>query len=165
MGWLLESSKNLSTRWCRDERIPSKYLRFAIQDQVRQVVDVANLGHEDGIPPPPHFNVVFDYFVHSCLKMCEIQNIVAAFWGMQVSPAKHSYAWLPRKCDYRTDTQTDGRTDRRRTKWYLRAAMLRRQHNKMHTWCDFYRLFGIDILWRHRWITSGMGLTMSQPPR
>ena len=26
------------------------------------------------------------------------QNIVAAFRGMHVSPAKHSYAWLPRKC-------------------------------------------------------------------
>ena len=26
--------------------------------------------------------------------------------------AKHSYARLPRKCDYRTDRQTDGRTDR-----------------------------------------------------
>ena len=36
-------------------------------------------------------------------------NIVAAFRGMHVSPAKHSYAWLPRKCDYRTDTR---RTDR-----------------------------------------------------
>ena len=38
-------------------------------------------------------------------------NIVAAFRGMHVSPAKHSYAWLPRKCDYRTDARTDGRTD------------------------------------------------------
>ena len=37
-------------------------------------------------------------------------NIVAAFQGMHVSPAKHSYAWLPRKCDYRTDRQTDGQT-------------------------------------------------------
>ena len=48
-----------------------------------------------------------------------------------MSPAKHSYAWLPRKCDYRTD--------RRRTKWSLSAAMLRRRHNKnririFHTW-------------------------------
>ena len=34
------------------------------------------------------------------------RNIVAAFWGMHVSPAKHSYAWLPRKCDYRTDRHT-----------------------------------------------------------
>ena len=30
---------------------------------------------------------------------------------MHVSPAKHSYAWLPRKCDYRTDGRTDGQTD------------------------------------------------------
>ena len=33
-------------------------------------------------------------------------NIVAAFLGMHASPAKHSYAGLPRKCDYRTDRQT-----------------------------------------------------------
>ena len=35
-----------------------------------------------------------------------IKNKVAAFRGMHVSPAKHNYARLPRKCDYRTDTQT-----------------------------------------------------------
>ena len=34
--------------------------------------------------------------------------------------------WLPRKCDYRRD----GRTDRRRTKWSLCAAMLCRRHKK-----------------------------------
>ena len=38
-------------------------------------------------------------------------NAVAAFQGLHVLPAKHSYAWLPRKCDYRTDRQTDGQTD------------------------------------------------------
>ena len=38
-------------------------------------------------------------------------NIVAAFRGMHVSPAKHSYAWLPRKCDYRTDRHTHTQTD------------------------------------------------------
>ena len=38
-------------------------------------------------------------------------NIVAAFRGMHVSPAKHSYARLPRKCDYPTDTRTDRQTD------------------------------------------------------
>ena len=32
-------------------------------------------------------------------------KIVAAFPGMHVSPVKHSYEWLPRKCDYRTDRQ------------------------------------------------------------
>ena len=52
-----------------------------------------------------------------------IYNIVAAFRGMHVSPVKHSYAWLPRKCDYRTDTQTD----RRWTKWSLCATMLCRR--------------------------------------
>ena len=31
---------------------------------------------------------------------------------MHASPAKHSYVWLPRKCDYRTDTHTHTRTDR-----------------------------------------------------
>ena len=40
------------------------------------------------------------------------KNIVAAFRGMHVSPAKHSNAWLPRKCDYRTDARTHGQTDR-----------------------------------------------------
>ena len=30
---------------------------------------------------------------------------------MDVSPAKHSYAWLPRKRDYRIDTRMDGQTD------------------------------------------------------
>ena len=41
-------------------------------------------------------------------------NIVAAFRGMHESPVKHSHAWLPRKCDYRTERhrQTNGRTDK-----------------------------------------------------
>ena len=34
--------------------------------------------------------------------------------------------------------------------------------SKMHTRQDFSRLFGVDVLWRLRWITSGMGL--SPPP-
>ena len=37
---------------------------------------------------------------------------MAAFRGLRVSPAKHSYAWLPKKYDYRTDGRTDGLTDR-----------------------------------------------------
>ena len=36
---------------------------------------------------------------NACIK------IVAAFRGMHVSPAKHSFG----KCDRRTDRQTDGR--------------------------------------------------------
>ena len=54
------------------------------------------------------------------LPMVAKSNIGTAFRGMHVSPAKHSYVWLPRKCDYRTDTQTDrhtdGQTDARRHK-------------------------------------------------
>ena len=33
---------------------------------------------------------------------------------------------------------------------------------KTHPRRDFSRLFGVNVLWRHRWITSGMGL--SHPP-
>ena len=40
----------------------------------------------------------------------QCHKIVAAFRGMHVSPAKHSYAWLPRKRDYWTDTRTDRQT-------------------------------------------------------
>ena len=36
---------------------------------------------------------------------------MAAFRGMHVSPAKHSYAWLSRKCNYRTDRHTHTQTD------------------------------------------------------
>ena len=39
--------------------------------------------------------------------------IVAAFRGIHVSPAKHSYASVT---EGQTDGRTDGRTDRRRTK-------------------------------------------------
>ena len=39
------------------------------------------------------------YFVPKLGK--RIENIVAAFRGKHVSPAKHRYAWLPKKCDYR----------------------------------------------------------------
>ena len=35
------------------------------------------------------------------------KKIVAAFWGMHVSPVKYSYAWQPRKSDYRKDRHTD----------------------------------------------------------
>ena len=35
---------------------------------------------------------------------------MAAFQGMRVSPANHSYARLPRKCDYWTDTKTERQT-------------------------------------------------------
>ena len=58
---------------------------------------------------------------------------MAAFQWMHLSPVKHRYVWLPRKCDYRKDRHADGRRDRRRTKWSLCAAMLRRRQNKYPT--------------------------------
>ena len=62
---------------------------------------------------------------------------------MHVWPAKHSYAWLPRKCDYQTDTQTDRRTDRHRTKWSLCTAMLCRRH---------IRAFNLTLIaWKWSW--------------
>ena len=65
-----------------------------------------------------------------------IHNIV--FQGMYVLPAKHSYAWLPRKCDYWTDRHSDRRTDPGQSDPYVTyivhiivcAAMLCRWHNK-----------------------------------
>ena len=38
---------------------------------------------------------------------------------MHVSPAKHSYAWIPRKCNYRTDRHTDEWTDARQSDSYM----------------------------------------------
>ena len=66
---------------------------------------------------------------------------------MHVSPAKHSYVWLPRKCDYRTDRHTHGQTDRRRTKWSLCAAMLRRRHKNA-----VCRTWEMHLTWWKIWI-------------
>ena len=65
----------------------------------------------------------------------QTQNIVAAFQGMHVSPAKHSFAWLSKMWLSDRQTHTLTHTDRRQTKWSLCAAMLRRRHNKIEpTW-------------------------------
>ena len=66
-----------------------------------------------------------------------IRNIVAAYQGMHVSPAKHSYSWLPRKCDYWTDRQTHRQTDIRQTKWFLCATMLPKRHKNWTWWTNF----------------------------
>ena len=63
------------------------------------------------IPTPNHV------LVGSCICLvCSnwkflYKKIVAAFRGMQVSPAKHSFVKCDRKV-WQTDRQTDGRTDR-----------------------------------------------------
>ena len=88
-----------------------------------------------------------------CKAKMFLINIVAAFRGMHVSPAKHNYAWLPRKCDYRTDTRTHIWTDRRRTKWSLCATMLRRRHNKTLTGKtqDYCHTHIINEIWLNAW--------------
>ena len=60
-----------------------------------------------------------EFYIATTHKSCfyikiskTIQKIVAAFRGMPMSPAKHSFG----KCNRRTDRQTDGQTDGRRTK-------------------------------------------------
>ena len=60
-------------------------------------------------------------------------KIVAEFWRMHVLPAKHTYVWLPKKCDY----QTDNHTDRHQTKWSLCATMLRRRHKNQFCGCRY----------------------------
>ena len=61
-----------------------------------------------------HIHIVICHTAHTCTQ------------GTHVAPDKNSYAWLTRKCDYRTDRHMD----RRRKKWSLCAAMLHRRHNK-----------------------------------
>ena len=56
-------------------------------------------------------------------------NIVAAFRGMHVSPVKHSYVGLPRKWDYRTDTQMEGHADAGQSNPY--AMLCRRLKNSV----------------------------------
>ena len=57
-----------------------------------------------------HYNKVQTSSAYSNMTISLYKNKVAAFRGMHVSPAKHSYAWLPRR--YRTDGQTDaGQSD------------------------------------------------------
>ena len=85
---------------------PIRVSKIAIHDEACRVVDVANLGHEDGIPESlPQYGVWL--FFSFLPKMSKIMS-------------------------------------------------------KTYSWRDFPRLFGVDVLWRHRWITSGMGL--SHPP-
>ena len=87
------------------------------------------------------------------------KKIVAAFWGMHVSPAKHSSASVTDgQTDIQTDRQTDGRTDRRRTKWFLCVPMLCRWHKnckiggnwRQHVQCTagWASLWGGEFLWK-----------------
>ena len=98
------------------------------------------------------------------------ENIVAAFQGMHVSPAKHSYAWLPRKCDYRrdrhTDRQADGWTDAGQSDPYVPLCFCRR-HKKVgqlsQTWSETfhtiacYKFSSRYCTWKHRNLGEDFG--------
>ena len=58
------------------------------------------------------------HFFYQCRFRQTEKNIVAAFRGMHVLPAKHRYAWQPRKCDWRTERHKDRQTDTRQNDPY-----------------------------------------------
>ena len=76
---------------------------------------------------------VFFFLTGTDLGLKKNNNvIVAAFQGMHESPAKHSYAWLPRKCDYGTDRQTDRQTpDYKNLPWLRTGTGISTRVSKM----------------------------------
>ena len=58
----------------------------------------------------PSLDTVKQYDTSSDNKYYQLWKIVAAFRGMHMLPAKHSYTWLPRKCDCGTDRRMDRQT-------------------------------------------------------
>ena len=86
-------------------------------------------------------------FVNLCILLWYIfsrkvfkSNIVAAFRGMHVSPAKHSSGGVDRRTDRqtdgRTDGQTDGRTDRQTTDKVI--PMCRYASQATQKWYDMF---------------------------
>ena len=73
-------------------------------------------------------------------------NIVAAFRGMHVSPAKHSYVWLSRKCDYRTDRHTHTQTDAGQSDPYVPLCFA--GDTKM-VYCEIIYFHGAQFSWIH----------------
>ena len=65
---------------------------------------------------------------------------------MHVSPVKHSYAWLPRKCDYRTDrqdTQTGRQTPDKVIPMCCYALQaIQKSFKEVHKW---------QALWEYCW--------------
>ena len=73
---------------------------------------------------------------------------------MHVSPAKHSYVWLPRKCDYRTDGQTDaGQSDPYVPLSFACDTTIRFDKFILHKYC----LLRADIM-RLNWVTFILNL-------
>ena len=77
----------------------------------------------------PHFH---------CQVLQYWETIVAAFRGIHVLLAKHSYAWLTREFDYRTHTQTDRQTDTGQSDLYVPLC------------------FSGDTIMRYKWRKNGL---------
>ena len=94
--------------------------------------------HSHSTPGKRHNNTWVEPLAGNCTTSStqatsQDDNKVAAFQGMHVLPAKHSYECLP--LESVTTGQTDRHTgrDRRQTRWSLCAAMLRRRLDKSDT--------------------------------
>ena len=103
-------------------------LYLVIQIVCLKYINVVNLTGFQMVHLPVHFFIQYANSENGIQPYCtsihlsllsKAWKIVAAFWGMHLSPAKHSYAWLPRKCDYWTDRQTDAQTEARQSDPYV----------------------------------------------
>ena len=76
---------------------------------------------------------------------------MAAFQGMHVSNVKHSYVWLPRKCDYWTDRQTHGQTPDKVIPMYRCASQATQTGTQqLLKWSYLY----LDKNWRGSYIVN-----------
>ena len=80
--------------------------------------------------------------------------------GMHVSPAKHSYACLPRKCDYRTDRQTDRMTDRQMPDKVIPMCRYTSQATQKRK-LIFFNHIPLSLLWRKQCILLKLSYKIS----
>ena len=81
------------------------------------------------------------------------RKIVAAIRGMHVSPAKQSYAWLPRKSDYWTDRKTDGQTDAGQSDPYVPLCFAGDTTSRSESYSHLM-IYMIYMIWR--WGVKGI---------
>ena len=94
-------------------------------------VEILRYSSRTEVQPGRHFILSLHWLSFTLMNRMRDNNWVtkaAAFLGMHVSPAKQ--LCVTTKKVWLSERRTDGETDRRRTKWSLCAAMLRRRHKK-----------------------------------
>ena len=100
-----------------------------------------------------------------CMQVLR-NNIVAAFRGMHVSSVKHSYVWLPRKCDYQksvTTGQTHKQTDARQSDPYMRLCFA--GDTKMILWLSVCNVTLVPFKRCHKNNMHAKYKCMYYPPR